>query len=137
MDPNQGVAVINGRPGPRRRLVAGLAVGGESRRCVVGIGGRIVVVEVAVDTLGRETGIHVSGVTRAAPLGDVRTDERPDSVRVGRPQPARIGLLVARVASGREPGRGVIRIVRRVVVLEVTVDAVGWQSSVYTTRMTR
>ena len=38
---------------------------------VVGVIGLLVFVEVTVDALGRETGIHVPGVTRATPLGDV------------------------------------------------------------------
>ena len=135
VDSYQRIGVIKGRTGPRRRLVARLAGGRESGRGVIGIGRCIVIVEVAVDTLRRKTRVDAPRVTGAALLSGVRADQRPHRMRVGSLEPVRIGLLVAGVARRREPGRRVIRVCSRVVVVQVAVHTVGRQSRINAARV--
>ena len=135
VDPYQRKRVIEGRTGPRRRLVACLTARRKSSRGVVGIGRRVVVIEVAIDTFGRESGVHGPRVTGAALLGDVRADQRPHRMRVGGLEPVRIRLLMAGVARGRESGRRVVRVCSGVVVIQVAVHAIRRQACVHTARM--
>ncbi len=135
MNSHQRIRVTEGRACPRRRLVARLTVSGEPCRGVVGIGRCVVIVEVAIDTLRRETGVHAPRVTGAALLGAVRPDQGPHRVRVGGLEPVRIRLLMTAVARRREPCRRVIRIRGGVVVVQVAVNTVGRQTCIHAARV--
>ena len=137
VDSDQRICVTEGRARPGRRLVARLTIGWEPCRSVVGIGRRIVVVEVAIDALGRKPGVHAPRVKRAALLGNVRADQRPHRVRIGGLEPVRIGLLMTAVARRREPCRRMIRIRSGVVIIQMTVHAVGRQACVHPARVAR
>ena len=97
--PDERERMIYRCTGPCRRFVAGFTIGGKTCRLVIRVRGRVVVVAVAIHTLGREARIHIPGVARIALLGRVRTDQRPYRVVVVRLEPVRVGLLVAGFAS--------------------------------------
>ncbi len=135
MDPDQGKRVIEGSHPPRSGLVTCVAIGGETGRLVVWVGGGVVVVAMAIDALRGEAGIDAAGVTSAAWLGGVRADQRPHRVRVVCSKPIRVGLSVTGVAVGGKTGRRVIWVVGGVVVVEVATDAIGGRTGVDTTRV--
>ena len=70
------------RVGPRRGLVAGLASGRETGRPVVRISGRVVIVEVAVDAVGRQPGIDAARVAVVAVEGGVHAGQRERVIEV-------------------------------------------------------
>lgn len=109
--------------------MAVFAVCRESGRLVVGVIGRVVVVEVAADAIGGRTSIDAAGVAVGTIQRRVDTGELIGMIEF-RVIPRVVRLVVAGVAGRRESRGAVIRIVRAVVVILVTGETVLWRSHV-------
>lgn len=104
---------------------------------MVRIRGRLVVLNVAARARHIEAGVNSAGVTLRAGNGDVRPGQGELGLRgvVERgTQPIRRG--VAELAILRESGRGVVRILGRLIILHVTRKTGRAQTLVNTTRVT-
>ena len=104
--------------------MAELAVGGKTRRLVVGISGRLVVGEVTVDALGWQTGVDTARVTRGAIERGVRSNKGVDRVGKGGAFPGWTRRAVADLTVGWKSCSLVVGVVGRLIVREVAVDAV-------------
>jgi len=119
------VSVIEGRPRPAGRCVAGLTGGREARRSMVRVGRALVISLMASVASGRQGRVVVVHVAEVAGHGGVRARQREGRVVVIEAGARPVGRAVADVASSREPDLGMIRVVRVVVVGLVTAHAGG------------
>ncbi len=122
--------VIEGRTRPRRRRVARLACGRETRGRVVGICRGFVHGGVTGITVGRRRGKIVVDVATAASNIYVRASQWERCLAVIESRTRPVGSLVAGRAVLREAGCRVVRIVRAVPVRQMARDACGRQSCV-------
>lgn len=116
--------MIPGGPAPVRSGMAGLAIGREIRRGMIGVGGGVIIILMAGDTGGWRAGI----------AGAVTIDAGDGQMSPGKRKPG--GVMVV---GGRLPGNGrvtdhtglrkttlnVIRVRRRHIIIAVTVIAIG------------
>lgn len=107
-------------------VVADRAVGREASRLVVGAGRRLKIVLVAGEAIGRCVHKVPTNVAAVAVVNLVAFCQWEKAVvaRPARPHPARTGHIVANPAVGRIPRRLVVGRCRRLVLVEVAVDAV-------------
>ena len=109
----------------------------EPRTDVIRVRGAIVIRSVTRHAVRRPSRIGAAGVTGAAAGHDVRSNQRPDRVRVPEIGPARVRVAMARVAREREPRRGVSGIGGSVVVAAMATDAVAGSTGVDAAAVTR
>ena len=114
-------------PGNGARTVAARAVGGIPGLLVVGVGGGVVIGHVAARALGRGADVLTVLVTGGTCGGLVGPVQREAGVIEGRPLPGKgLDAVAGRAVGGI--ARGVmVRVRRVVVVVPVTVNAIGRQ----------
>lgn len=115
--------------------MTGIAAGGESRRSVIRIRGRVVLRHVARTARRRESRVHATIVTVRTRMPGVAIGER-EGCRVREVGAAPGDGVVAISAVGAEAGRDVIWIGHMLVVIEVARGAVVRQAGVHAARVT-
>lgn len=111
------------------------AIGWESSGRMVGVVGLLVVAQVAVDAVRRQTLEDVARMAGIARLGRMGRHQRVDAVGVPSFLPGWISTLVAGLAIGVEARRAVIRVARLLIVLAVAVDTLARESLVDAARV--